>query len=69
VLSGLGFIPGVNWIPGLIGWIWALAAGFVGIRQGLELSTGKAILVIVLSVVIILLTNRFVIDPVFDSIF
>jgi hypothetical protein len=53
----------------LIGWIWALAAGFVGIRQGLELSTGRTILVIVLSVVIILLTNQLVIDPIFDSIF
>ena len=69
VIAALGFIPGIGWIAGLIGWIWAMIAGYVGIRQGLELSAGKTILTIVLSFIAILLVNRFIVDAIFAAIF
>lgn len=64
VIGALGFIPGIGWIAGLIGWIWALIAGYVGIRQGLQLSVGKTIFTIVLSMIPIFLVNYFVIDAI-----
>ncbi len=69
VIAALGFIPGIGWIAGLIGWIWATLAGYVGIRQGLGLSMGKTIFTIVLSLIAIFLVNTFVVNPLFASIF
>ncbi|MEM7802043.1 MAG: Yip1 family protein [Chloroflexota bacterium] len=42
----LQIIPCVGWI----GWIWALVAGFIGIRQGLDLDNGKTALTILISI-------------------
>lgn len=69
VIAVLGFIPGIGWIAGLVGWIWALLAGYKGIRVGLGTSTGKTILTIVLSLIAIFLVNRFIIDAIFAAIF
>jgi hypothetical protein len=41
----LGIIPCIGW---LIGAIWTLAAGFVAVRQGLDLDNTKALLTIVI---------------------
>jgi hypothetical protein len=49
LLFALSFIPCVGWIFGLVGWLWSLAASFVGIREGLDLDTGKTLLTIVVS--------------------
>jgi hypothetical protein len=68
-LRGLAFFPGISWVVSLIAWVWAMAAAFVGIRQGLELSTGKTILTIVLSMIVIILTNRFLLGPLTSAIF
>ena len=68
-LRGLAFFPGIGWFVSLIAWFWAMAAAFVGIRQGLELSTGKTILTIVLSIVVIFLANRYLLDPIIAAIF
>ncbi len=49
LLSGLGFIPCIGPVLSLVGLIWSLAASFVGIREGLDLDSGKTLLTIVLS--------------------
>lgn len=71
VISAFGFlpIPGLGIIAGLIGWGWAIIAGFIGIRQGLELSNGKTIFTIVLSMIAIFLVNQFLVGPLFAQIF
>lgn len=71
VISALGFlpIPGLGLLSGLVGWVWAIIAGFIGIRQGLELSNGKTIFTIVLSMIAIFLVNQFVVGPLFAQIF
>ena len=71
VLSALGFIPipGLGLIAGLIGWGWAILAGFIGIRQGLQLSSGKTIITIVLSLIAVFLVNQFVVNAIFARIF
>jgi len=49
LLSGLSFIPCLGGVLSLVGWVWALAASFVGIREGLDLDTGKTVITIVLA--------------------
>ncbi|MCA9868675.1 MAG: YIP1 family protein [Anaerolineae bacterium] len=49
LLSGLGFIPCLGGILGFVGLIWALVASFVGIREGLDLDTGKTLATIVIA--------------------
>ena len=43
VLGLLSFIPLAGGLAVFIGGIWALAAGIVAIRQGLDFTTGKAV--------------------------
>lgn len=69
ILSGLGFIPGFGWLPRLIGWVWMLLATYVGVKQGLELSTGKTLLTIILSSITVFIVNWFVINPIFAWLF
>jgi hypothetical protein len=69
ILSGLGFIPGIGWIARLVGWVWMLFATFFGVKQGLELSSGKTLLTIILSSLVTFLVNWLVINPVFASLF
>ena len=71
VISVLAFIPipGIGLIAGFVGWVWAIIAGFIGIRQGLELSKGKTIFTIVVSMIVIFLVNQFVVGPLFAQIF
>ncbi len=49
LLSGLSFIPCLGGILGLVGWVWALAASFVAIREGLDLDSGKTLVTIILA--------------------
>jgi hypothetical protein len=44
----LGIIPCIGW---LIGIIWSLIAGFIAVRQGLDLDNTKAFLTIVIGVI------------------
>jgi hypothetical protein len=48
VLNVLGFIPGVGLLVRFAVAIWLLVAGIIAIRQALDISTGKAILVAVI---------------------
>ena len=45
----LGIIPCIGW---LIGAIWTLIAGFIAVRQGLDLDNTKAFLTIVIGFVV-----------------
>jgi hypothetical protein len=45
----LGIIPCVG---GVIGWVWALVAGFVAIRQGLDLDNTKTFFTIVIGFIV-----------------
>ena len=56
----LSFIPCV----GLITWIWSLAAGFIAVRQGLDLDNVKAFLTIVVGFILVLAIN-FVLGLIF----
>ncbi len=49
LLSALGFIPCIGALFSIAGWVWALAASFVGIREGLDLDNGKTLLTIIVS--------------------
>ena len=48
----LGIIPCIGW---LIGGIWALIAGFIAIRQGLDLDNLKALLTIAIGFIVYLI--------------
>lgn len=45
----LAIIPCIGWLVGLI---WSLLAGFVAVRQGLDLTTGKALATILIGFVV-----------------
>jgi hypothetical protein len=49
LLSVLGFIPCLGPLFSFAGWVWALAASFVGIREGLDLDSGKTLLTILVA--------------------
>lgn len=51
VLYLLGIIPILGWVVRLVVWIWVLAAVIVGIRQGLDIGTGKAVVTGLLAVI------------------
>ncbi len=52
VLSVVGVIPGLGWVVLTVVSIWVLVTQVVAIRQALDVDTGKAILVAVISTVI-----------------
>ena len=60
----LGIIPCL----GIIGGIYSLVTGFIGVRQGLDLDNGKTALTVVLSFVAVLIVN-FVIGLILSPIF
>jgi hypothetical protein len=53
VLNILVFIPCLGVIS-LIAWIWTLAAGFIAVREGMELENTKALMTVVIGWMIIL---------------
>ena len=54
-LEILGFIPCVGWLIAFAGGIWALVAGFVGVREALDLDTGKTLITVIIGWVIIMI--------------
>ncbi len=60
----LSIIPCVGW---LIGLIWSLAAGFIAVRQGLDLDNLKAFFTIVIGFILVLIGN-FLIASLFGGI-
>lgn len=64
LLSIVQFIPCLGDLLNVIGWVWALAAGFVGIRQGLDLSNGRTIVTVLISFLLVALVNWFIVGPI-----
>jgi hypothetical protein len=53
----LTFIPCLGGLFGFAGAIWALVAGFIGVREALDLDTGKTIVTVIIGWVIIFIIN------------
>ncbi len=68
-LLGIIPIPFFGLLTSLVGWVWAVIATFIGVRQGLELDNGKAMLTIVVSLVVIFFVQRWLVVPLMSSIF
>lgn len=56
-LGVLGFIPCLGGLISLAGAVWALVAGFIGVREALDLDTGKTLVTVIIGWVIILVIN------------
>ncbi len=46
LLGLLGFIPCIGWLIALVGAIWALVAGFYGVREALDLDTTETLITV-----------------------
>ncbi len=64
VLGVLAFIPLLGGIATLIGSLWALVTGVIGVRQGLDVSTGTAIIVMIIGIIAF-----FIVGMIFATIF
>ena len=51
----LGFVPGLGGLIRLVVGIWILVAGVIAVRQALDVTTGKAIATVAVSVLIIMI--------------
>ncbi len=60
VLGVLGFIPCLGVILSLAGAVWALVAGFIGVREALDLDTGKTLITVVIGWLIIMVLNMII---------
>ncbi len=63
LLSILAFIPILGWLVAIVAWIWTIVAVIVALRQALDTSTGRAIGIALLSLVVI-----FIISLIFAAI-
>lgn len=57
LLGVLTFIPCLGGLLGLAGAVWALIAGFIGVREALDLDNGKTFVTVIIGWVIILIIN------------
>lgn len=64
LLNILNFIPCLGAIIAFVAWIWALVAGFIAIRQGLDLDNVKTLVTVVLSWLVAVVINWLVVGPV-----
>ena len=55
VLYALGFLPLLGGVVRLVVGIWVLAAGVIAVRQALDVTTGKAVATVLVSVAILLI--------------
>jgi len=51
VLAIIGFIPLIGWAIAFVAWVWAIVTSVVAIRETLVISTGKAAILGLLSVI------------------
>lgn len=54
-LGVFSFIPCVGWLVALAGGIWSLVAGFIGVREALDLDTTKTAITVIIGWVIVLI--------------
>ena len=62
-LAIFGFIPIIGWLAALIGWIWSLVTAVAGLRQALEISFERAIVVGIISAIIAGMISFFIMLP------
>lgn len=60
LLAVFGFIPLLGWVAVLVAFFWYLAAAAVAIRQALEISTGRAIAVGVVALILQLIVTAII---------
>jgi hypothetical protein len=60
LLGLLGFIPCIGWLIALAGAIWALVAGFYGVREALDLDTTETLITVALGWLVVLVITLIV---------
>ncbi len=55
ILGILSFVPLLGGLAVLVGSIWSLVAGFIGLRQALDLDTGNTLATVVISLIVMLI--------------
>ncbi|MEM7029236.1 MAG: Yip1 family protein [Chloroflexota bacterium] len=65
ILGLFAFIPCLGALLGLVGGIWSLVAGFVAIRQGLDLDNTNTAITVVISFIIAIVVQLCVLTPIF----
>jgi len=55
LLSLFSFVPCLGAMLSLVGGIWSLVAGFVGVREALDLDTGKTLVTVIIGWLIVLI--------------
>lgn len=68
LLGIFGFIPCLGAIIGIIAAFWSLVAGFIAVRQGLDIDNTKTAITVVLSWLIAVVFNLCVLGPIFALI-
>ena len=48
VLYVLGIVPLLGWIPAVIAFFWVLVAVFVGVRQALDVGSGRTLVAVLI---------------------
>ncbi len=60
------FIPCLGGLLSIIGSVWAFICGFCACRQGLDLSSGKALFAIFISWIVVVLINNLLLFPIYS---
>jgi len=60
LLGVLGFIPCIGWLAALVGAIWALIAGFYGVREALDLDTTETLITVFLGWLAVLIISMLI---------
>ncbi len=60
LLGVFGFIPCIGWLAALVGAIWALVAGFYGVREALDLDTTETLITVFLGWLVVLIISMLV---------
>jgi hypothetical protein len=68
LLSILSFIPCLGAIIAIAAAIWSLVAGFIAVRQGLDLDNMQTAITVVLSWLVAVIVNLCVLGPIFGFI-
>lgn len=69
LLSAFVFIPCLGPLLSLVGWVWAIVASFIAIQEGLDLDSGKSLVTILLSIVVVIIINAILIGPILNLVF
>ena len=57
IFSVLSFVPCLGPMLSFVGAVWSLVAGFIGVREALDLDTGKTLVTVVIGWVVILVVS------------